>query len=197
MKLYHPVAKLHSQIHVIHFWAYWRVLMSCFGPERHHKLMKKVCRNLCKTPYVGMTSLAYDINEWVRNLSIANVFMPTHLEGKEHRWDYEMRWTGVGAFNCTSRAYGMRTEVGLMRKGDILQFPANGVQVVGVALGFAATDSAQVPFVAFVCPCDPIVGSCMWTTQTSQITAIRADAIVGVVMYAESDGAIAPVMHMQ
>ena len=44
IQLYHRIPKLHSQPHIVDFWLYWEYLLSCFGPERHHKLWKSIAR---------------------------------------------------------------------------------------------------------------------------------------------------------
>ena len=80
-RFYHCIPKLHEVAHVADYWWWWKALLSCFGPERHHKLMKRVMGFAYKN--AGKTALAYDIRTWFKNLDLEELYMPTHLSGKK------------------------------------------------------------------------------------------------------------------
>jgi hypothetical protein len=197
MQLYHPIAKLHGQIHIVDYWEYWGTLLSCFGPERHHKLFKRV---MGYTYNRGDRScLAHDVRNWVRELNSETLYEPTHLAGTKRRIHYEMPWPGSAApitFH-TWAASLMTEQSSMIAKGDLLQYDSGSLGVaIGFAVGFAQTDAAHMfQYAAFLWPCEMVTLS-VWNRQDRRLIAIQADAIVGAVPYKPlQDAAIAVMLH--
>jgi hypothetical protein len=81
MELYHRIPKLHNMAHVVDFWEHWRYLLSCFGPERHHRFFKRVMRFSYNSG--NSTAVAYDVRAWMKSLDTEELYMPIHLLGKQ------------------------------------------------------------------------------------------------------------------
>ncbi len=161
MHLYHRVAKLHGQVHIVDLWEYWGVLLSCFGPERHQKLFKRVMSYSYHRGH--RSSLAHDVRSWVRELNSETLFEPTHLVGKKREIQYEMPWPG-STVPITFHTWGvalMTATSGTIAKRDLLQYDNGHLGVgLGFAVGFAQTDAAHMfQYVAFIWPCDRVGGS--------------------------------------
>ena len=189
-KLYHRIAKLHAQYHVLDFWEYWGILLSCFAPERHHKLMKRVNRFV--KGQRKNTDLAYDVHFWLKNLLDPTTFMGTCLTRPRYDWAYHLQWPGEGLITCTTRAAAMQTPKGSYTRGDLLQYKEGGVDKIGIAFGFASTNSARIPYLVFLYPCVQATDT-LWNKQTDSFAAIRAELVISALMYSAFDatGAIA------
>ena len=69
--------KLHALQHVVDSWEYWMTLLSCFGPERKHRLMKKVMQFSYRN--AGKTTLAHSIRKYIRSLLLPHAFTAVHF----------------------------------------------------------------------------------------------------------------------
>lgn len=69
--------KGHALSHVADSWEYWRVLLSCFSPERYHRTMKAVMSFSYRRP--TKTTLAYAVRTWFRNLQGEHALEPVHF----------------------------------------------------------------------------------------------------------------------
>ena len=180
--------KIHGQVHILDFWEYWQVLLSCFSPERHHLIMKHVMgfayHKCCET------ALAYDVRVWMKNLELPYLFMSTHLAGKV----ITETWIIHGIpWSVTAWSGSLQTEKGMLHKGDIVQWDDRGDRLIGFAIGFAMTSHADTPFAAVVHACDRTPAG--WIAQTLRVHVIDAVAIVGSVPYIKRDGYIMPLLH--
>ena len=185
--------KIHGQVHIIDFWEYWKVLLSCFGPERHHLIMKRCMsfsyRKSCNT------ALAYDTRIWFQNLKSANLSQPMHLAGNIHAANREVNWPGMDATMLfTTYSCNLQTERGMLQKHDLLQWGDAGSTQVGIAIGFASTNNVAIPYVAFIHACLPAVAGA-WRTQVHQVTLLDAAVIVGSVPYLKQADIVMPLLH--
>ena len=182
MSLYHVTPKLHFQSHVSDFWEYWGMLLSCFGPERKHRFFKRVMKFSNKTG--NRTALAYDVRLWVKNLCREAIFAPIHFVGKERPCVFG---------SVVAVAWGVRTEKGLLSKGDLLQYEHNDQSYVGFALGFARTSSQH--YVAIIRPCTHVEES-IWRRQHCGFCMPWLSDVAGSCPYLTLDnGDVAPLMH--
>jgi hypothetical protein len=184
--------KVHQQVHILDFWLYWKELLSCFGPERHHRLMKRVMGFSYRGAH--KTALAYDVRIWIKNLGRGDLFMPMHLAGTIRAWDYGVFWQGCGQVTFSKRAASLNCEFGMLSKNDLVQYREHGVVRVAFVAGFAATIAPHVWYVAVVWPCEALSPT-IWRRQCTSLSIVRASAIVGSVPYIENDGLVAPLLH--
>ena len=161
-------AKIHLQVHVVDMWRRWGVLLSCFGPERHHKLMKRAMSFSYNNP--GKIALAYDVKTWIDNLKRECTFLPTHLAGTIRSVQQSLIWPGLGNILVVQWAVSCNTECGqgLFSKGDLLQWEEEQVVHIGFCIGFARTTSVAIPYVAFLYKCIPS-GPTSWQRQSACI----------------------------
>ena len=182
MMLYHRIPKLHAAHHVVHMWRYWGSLLSCFGPERHHLLMKRVLRFAYKN--CTKSILAYDVRQWMKHVRDQNVFRPFHLVGKLHDTDVEVMLTTSGAvYRFLSWAGCLNSLSGLLSKGDVLQYKVNGSTFLGLALGFGKTSAAEpFTYAAFVRPCS-LVARSRFAPQAEAVSIVWVGALIGSVPF--------------
>ena len=146
----------------------------------------------------ALTALAYDARIWLQNLELETVFMPVHLDGATKTWDFKLRFHGVDEIVCcVARSAQINTERGLLAKLDLLQYNnIHGDMCLGLALGYARTNSRRFHHLASVWPCCPC-GPGAWRKQTARIEAIDVSAIVGACPYLESaPDVFAPLVHL-
>ena len=189
-RFYHCIPKLHSQPHIFDFWELWKRLLSCFGPERHHKLMKKVMNFTYRRG--PQTTLAYDVRNWISNLNLPELYMPYHLSGKIRTAALCLE---MGPYEIIFNAWAatMNTPQGTMAKNDILQYKTSGGMSVGKCCGFAR-DSSGHNLVAIAIPlCAQDDGS--WLPVQGILQLVPAVALVGGVPYFEQNGAFHLLMH--
>ena len=193
---YHRIAKLHLGVHCIDFWEFWECLLSCFGPERHHKLMKRVMGFSYKTS--PKTTLAYDIRVWIRNLQLPELFQPMHLNGRIKPCAFDMPWPGhPHPITITAFAPSMTTDRGQLTKRDLLQYANDDGSVgVGFALAFIKTAAPHIfEYGVVLCPYarigaywEPIVGA--------GFLVVKASSVVGGVLYRKVGAeALAVLLH--
>ena len=112
--------KVHGQVHIIDFWEYWQRLLSCFGPERHHLIMKRCMAFSYKK--AADTALAYDVRIWLNNLENPALYEPVHLAGTVHTAATHVEWPGLPAgMTITAWAVSLKCEQGTFHKSDLLQ----------------------------------------------------------------------------
>ena len=196
--LYHCIPKLHNQGHVADFWEFWEALLSCFGPERHHRFFKRVMSFSYRQS--SRTVLAYDVRTWIKNLGQEQLFMPIHLLGKQHQMAVDIFLTSSGlSVTFTAVSSGVNTEMGQLCKGDLVQYVrVDGAQLVGFALGFGRTASpTPFDYAAFVHPCVP-VSPTTWRRQSHDVNIIWLSAVVGSCPFVVLDcGGVAPLLHSE
>ena len=166
--------KLHALQHVVDSWEYWRTLLSCFGPERKHKLMKKVMHFSYRN--AGKTTLAHSIRKYIRSLLLPHAFTAVHFCHK--------RYSVTGLPPIVLRDFGVceivehgctiHTAFGKVKKGDLVCYQdVHGVKGIGFSLGFACV---RLQFgahfmIAVLSVCEPC-GNGRWRrTSTKGIVA--------------------------
>ena len=116
-QLYHCIAKIHGQSHIVDYWEYWGPLLSCFGPERHHKLFKRVCSYSFNK--FERSSLAHDVRTWICDFRKDELFMAMHLCGKRRPCNFSLPWPGCSRPIIINEWSGsLNTEAGMLSKGD-------------------------------------------------------------------------------
>ena len=185
--------KMHNQAHLLDFWEVWQVLFSCFGPERHHRLMKSVMNHSYNHP--ERTVLAHDVHTWVKNLKKECVYQPVHLVGNTNRSNYVFDWPGEGPITFFEWGAGLNTEKGMLHKGDCIQWDSGGGTEVAFALGFGRTTSVRFNYLAFVYVCES-VSSVAWRRSTS-MRMVAVDSIVCSVPYVSHGANIWPLFNIQ
>ena len=194
MSLYHGIAKVHGQVHIVDYWEYWGPLLSCFGPERHHKLFKKVCSYSYNK--FEKSTLAHDVRTWAKALSRPQLYQPIHLSGKLRQCRCELRWPGCRNLVIVHEWSGsLTTEHGLLAKGDVVQYKAGASVCIAFAVGFARSDSTEVEsYLAVVEPCQMISAS-IWR-KTENTSVLQASSIVGSVPWVSlPDDTIGVMLH--
>ena len=192
---YHRIAKLHLGIHCIDFWEFWEVLLSCFGPERHHKLMKRVMNFAYR--HSAKTALAYDVRLWIQNLQLPILFKPIHLAGKITACSFDMPWPGCSQpISVIAFGASMTTERGHLTKGSLLQYTRDGGGVgVGFALAFIQTAAPHIFEYGVVVWPYASAGD-YWVPQPGEYLVVKADAVVGGTCYRkEGAEALAVLLH--
>ena len=134
----------------------------------------------------------------MKNLDNQNLFEPMHLAGTIRTADVAWPSLPLGML-ISAWAGSLQTEHGMLSKGDMLQWGDDvvaHVRHVGVAIGFARTMSAVVPYLAFVHQC-PLysAGTETFVKQTSSIQVVNAHCIVGACPYAMQANVIVPLLH--
>ena len=183
--------KMHQQKHLPEFWIRWNVLLSCFGPERHHKVMKRVHGYAFnKSP---KTVLASDLQQLVKGLGRSDTVEPYSLRGCAHACNAAFLTSDHILIQCTAWALLMNSPTGQLAKGDLLQWRENGLMRIGFALGFARTGGAHPEHVAFARACTAR-GPSTWGRQGAEVCVVQAPAIVGNVFFADIGGEITPAL---
>ena len=181
--------KIHGQIHIIDFWVHWGALLSCFGPERHHLIMKK-CMSFSYNK-AHLTALAYDVRLWVNNLQLPDLFEPIHLAGTIRIVDREISWLPEG-MRVRAWSGSLQTVAGMISKRDLIQWGRDAS--LGFAIGFAQTTSAAIPYLAFVHPCE--LHRPGYYKKLASVVAVNGHAVVGAVPYSTHDDLIAALIHV-
>ena len=186
MQLYHCIAKLHQPLHCVDFWEMWQALVSCFGPERHHKLMKRVMLNAYRNPSVS--ALAHDVRTWLRNLEKPEVFMEFHFIGKVVQCDFTL----PGPVWINAMGSALQCPIGSFSKCDLVQYTGSsqGVPSLGFSLGFVRSNVME--HYCIIWKCMAMAGSPFWQRTDHDYGVIPATALVCSLPYLElADGAIA------
>lgn len=183
VQLYHAIPKVHMQRHVVDFWLRWGYLLSCFGPERHHKIMKQVMR----FTYHGAhkSALAYDVRLWLNTLNLKQLYMPTHLSRSVHAENFEVTCPGGRVLTFTEWSVGLNTEFGELAKGDMLQYTYDSVLSIGLVKGFASTAQPDQIFVAVTVPCRRLTAT-TWSRPPEpcvNMHFVQSEAIISSVPY--------------
>ena len=186
--------KFHQVFHVHDMWKYWGELLSCFAPERHHKLMKAIMDFAYKRPQ--LTALAYDVRQWVRNLQDDNVYLPIHLVDHIHEVGLQISLAGDGAV-VEAWARGIQTETGYMKVSDVLQWELEGV-CLGQAYGFVKVRmqaDGRIEHVALLNPYKQVSGF-QWELRGAAL-AVLCTCIIGAVPYRLAGVYIVPLLHAE
>ena len=186
--------KLHIGQHIADCWEYWGVLLSCFAPERKHKLMKAVMRFAYRR--ACRTTLAYVIRSWFASLGDEDTFEAVHFVGSV----YSVSGAPIiflphhGAGTITQWCTKLRMPLGLTSKGDLLRYVSlEGDNGFGIAVGFARLQMlASILFVVAIQVCEPIrepiQGLKHWrrTAQHGLLTSAQVSAAVPYVDFGNS-----------
>ena len=186
---YHRVAKLHLQAHIVDFWEYYGTLLSCFSTERKHRLFKNVGRYNRKSH--NKTALAHDVRSWMKRLDDPNLYSAERLV-QSRPWNYVLPWCGI-AVTLAQKSGTFQSEIGYFRKGDLLRYSVDGADKLGLALGFASSDYAPLPFLVFLTPCEPSVAG--WNLHTAIVHVVSTQRIRCAVPYSNGDGSITPFLR--
>jgi hypothetical protein len=184
---YHKIPKLHIPVHILDFWEYWSRLLSCFGPERHHKLMKRVMSFSYNKG--ATTTLAHDVRTWIRNLDLPHLYRAVHFTGTVRNISINV----VGGLVLVSWAGALNTPMGLLAKHDLIQYKTDDGDRVGLVVGFAC-DNAGLNYVAVVTPLmlEPSGG---WRRLNGILSIVPVPAIIGGVPFFEIDQSIYALLH--
>ena len=180
--------KLHALAHVAWFWEYWEALLSCWGPERHHKIMKKVMRRTFRN--ASKTALAFDLRRWFNNLSDESLYKPVHLAGTVRRLQQDIVAEGH-VITLVAWSLLLNTETGHIYKSDLLQF---GDFRLGRVLGFVEASISGLR--AFYAICAELTQSReqFWQEINHESTLVHSSMIVGAVPYVYNDGCYIPLL---
>ena len=179
--LYHATPKLHHMTHITDFWEYWQTLLSCFGPERHHKLFKQTMRFAYKTS--TKTALAYDVRTWIRNLARPTLYQEVHLTGSIRDKNAVIR-TDVGDLFVLQWGGSCNTKGGLLSKNDLLQFQVgDNANYVGFVAGFALC--AGNSYYSVLWPCEFVDGR--WRSQAARVRFVPISSVVCTLPYIFDD----------
>ena len=131
------------------------------------------------------TVLAYDVRTWLNQLERDELYMPVHLLGKSRAVNVAFMMDSGVLVQFIALSSGMNTEMGMLAKGDLLQYVCNGVDVLGSAIGFASTSCSRVA--AFVNPYSRMDGGVLWKRESDDVAVVWAGDVVGSVPYAFLD----------
>ena len=134
--------KLHGVMHIVDAWKRWRKLLSCFGPARHHKIMKRAMSFCYKRG--DKSCLAYDVRRFMTKIHDATSFQQIHWGGAISSEPFNVSVGGrqISITFCSAEVVAVR---GRMFKKDLLQWnDAANVASVGFALGFWYNVSCRV-----------------------------------------------------
>ena len=173
--------KLHNQAHIHMFWWFWGVLLSCYGPERRHRLMKRIMGYSFNKPTQSV--MAYDVRLWLKNIQLGVTFQDYHLSGTINSIDVR-----VNDIYFSKWSLWVQTPIGMFGKGDLLQW-ATSVNL-GFAIGFAIASGTCV---AMVTSLQKAAGS-NWTKRHGAITVVRVADIIGAVPYTAENGLVSPML---
>jgi hypothetical protein len=183
--------KLHGIMHIVDAWKRWEKLLSCFGPERHHKIMKRAlgfCYNRC-----DKSSLAYDVRRFMTKIHDASALQQFHVGGNiiEKPFNVPMRGGHISITSYSAEVVAVR---GRMLKRDLLQWnDAANVASVGFAVGFGTTSHAEC--VAFIRTCVRRSASSWVDDPSSPIAVIDVRRLEGAVPYILDGRLIVPSLY--
>ena len=173
--------KLHNQAHISMFWWFWGVLLSCYAPERRHRLMKRIMGFSYDKP--TRTVMAYDIRMWLQNIKLGVTFEDYHLSGNINRIDVQ-----VDNISFSSWSLWVQTPIGMFGRGDLLQWSAD--VNLGFAIGFAIASGTCV---AMLNSLQKVAGN-DWEKRHGVITVVRVADIIGAVPYTSKNGLFSPML---
>ena len=194
LKLYHPIPKIHMQVHVVDFWLLWGYLLSCFAPERHHKIMKRTMSFSYNRSH--KSALAYDVRTWLRNLGLKEIYMPEHFVGRVHLANYKVTLPSGQDLIFSEWSGGLNTESGLLCKGDMVQYIYNSVVSIGFVQAFASTPQPNQIFIAAIQPCRHSSAQ-TWVIDHGYIHVVDVDLISSVPYFTMESGELAPLLHAE
>ena len=185
--------KIHWAVHVIDSWDHVGVLLSCFGPERKHRLMKRI-HSFCFNK-AHLTTLAHDVSSWMENLNSDCLYQPVHLAGNIRPLSLVIPWPGSYR-DITILEYSQQLvhEHGQLRRNDLLQWHDGASVCVGFAIGYGRTDLHEVGHVAFVHECVPRSPE-TWIRQSERVSMVRAACVVASVLFFEHGDYVVPLLH--
>ena len=179
--------KLHAAAHISTFWWFWGVLLSCYAPERRHRLMKRIMGFSFNR--ATRTVMAYDVRTWLQNIKLAHTFEAYHLSGNIRKNDV----TIDGLF-FSSWSLWVQTPLGMFGKGDLLQwsgFADIGLAELGFAIGFAVVSDGTC--VALLNSLQQVAGN-DWRKRHGAVTVVRVADIVGAVPYTSENELVSPML---
>ena len=161
-------------------------MLSCFGPERHHKLMKTIMRFSFNK--AAGTALAYDVRQWYRNILDPKVLQCTYLDGLIHEVAIAL-FDGTVEVHVNAWSLQMMTAKGMLQQGDLLWWGSG----VGAATGFLRCKKAIHGefLVAFVHGCREMSPG-KWQPQNTVIKHVMVDEIVGALPFIVEDNLYLP-----
>ena len=155
--------------------------MSCYAPERRHRLMKRIMGYSFNKP--TRTVMALDVRLWLKNIQFGVTFQDYHLSGTINSIDVR-----VNDIYFSKWSLWVQTPIGMFGKGDLLQW-ATSVNL-GFAIGFAIASGTCV---AMVTSLQKAAGS-NWTKRHGAITVVRVADIIGAVPYTAENGLVSPML---
>ena len=119
----------------------------------------------------------------MQNLDRPDLYLDVHLRGK-FRAIASQVLLPHRAITCEAWSANLNTPMGLLAKGDMLQFTTDSGEYLGLALGFGRV-AATLEHVSFVTPMAFQDGR--WRKMLGTIQLVPSQAIVGAVPYLEHD----------
>ena len=123
--------------------------MSCFAPERFHKVQNRWLRHVFRNLEVGL--MIRNANDMLNHFREADAFQPTRLIG--HRRAVTSDDIGAELIQqagyrpeATFKATAAASLAGECRKGDVLTWLARGTRHLGKAVGFYELTPMAVPW---------------------------------------------------
>jgi hypothetical protein len=187
------IPKLHAMIHIPTLWILHGVLLSCFAPERHHKLMKKVMAFAYRN--ATRTALAYDVRQAINLLCDPLTFQPTHLgAGGSKKLGLVVNLPGRGEATLTDFSYELTTPGGTVKRSDLLLLSDGSL---GFAVGFVKVVLGRQTFhAAIMHMCDQLSEK-TWRKQSVQLGVVSGVDIVKALYYIEEPDHIKPLYPLQ
>jgi hypothetical protein len=192
--------KGHALQHVADCWEFWGVLLSCFSPERNHRLMKRVMSFSYKR--ATQTTLAYGVRNWFANLDGENAFIPVHFVGNVYavHGAPAIPLLHHGIAEITHWCKKLRLPLGLIEADDLIRFTSlDGVCGFGIVVGFARCQlPASNVFAAVIQVCMPTEGhipGLRFLRQTGKHGLITSGQVSAAVPFVDLGGSIVPARH--
>ena len=130
--------KIHMSQHCVDSWVFWKRLLSCFGPERKHKIMKMVGHNSYNR--FSSSCLYHTIKLWMEGLMHENAFESVHLCGTIYDCHGLQRvWMQrFGLVSIVDWSQMLRTPLGLLGVDDLVMYKSiSALDTYGIILAFA------------------------------------------------------------
>ena len=186
VQLYHKIPKLHNQPHVADAWEFWEAVLSCWGPERHHKIFKRV--GLFSYRRIDKTALATDVRQWAHSLDNPCLFMPAHLAGTVVQTNVHCDWPdSTNRINFVSAAPSMTNPQSSLDKKDLIQYQDGSADGIGFAVSFL--QSVGDTFAVLLQPC--VLSPDGWR-RTDRMLVVAASLCITSVPYFEEGIYIRP-----